>query len=95
MEQIQQSYGLLKETIIVIMMLYKNTKARVHSPDDNSNFFNFVTGVLQRDTLAPHMFVICLDYVLLMSIDLIKENGFTLKKIRSRQYSVETMTDTD
>ena len=30
-----------------------------------------------------------------MSIDLIKENGFTLKKTRSRQYPAETMTDAD
>ena len=28
-----------------------------------------------------------------MSIDLIKENGFILKKARSRHYCVKTMTD--
>ena len=36
-----------------------------------------------------------LDYVLQMSIDLIKENGFTLKKAKSRQYPAKTMTDAD
>ena len=30
-----------------------------------------------------------------MLIDQIKENGFTLKKARSRQYSAETITDAD
>ena len=30
-----------------------------------------------------------------MSLDLIKENGFTLKKARSRLYTTETMTDTE
>ena len=30
-----------------------------------------------------------------MSIDAIKENGITLKKVRSRQYPAETMTDAD
>ena len=30
-----------------------------------------------------------------MSIDIIKENGFTLKKARSRQYSEETKIDAD
>ena len=30
-----------------------------------------------------------------MSIDLIKENSFTLKKARSKQYPTETMTDAD
>ena len=73
-------------------MLYKNTKAMVHSPDGNTDFFDIV-GVLQADTLAPYLFIICRDYVLQMLIDLIKENGFTLKKARSRQYPAETITD--
>ena len=36
-----------------------------------------VTGVLQGDTLAPYLFMLCLGYILHTSIDLIKENGFT------------------
>ena len=65
------------------MMLYKNTKAIVCSPNSDTNFFDIgVTGVLQRDTLAPYLFITCLDYVLQMSIDL--KNSFTLKKTRSR-----------
>ena len=39
-----------------------------------------VAGVLQRDTLAPFLFIICLDYVLRTSIDKIKENEFKLTK---------------
>ena len=34
--------------------------------------------MLQGDTLAPYLFIICLDYVLRTSVDLMKENGFTL-----------------
>ena len=30
-----------------------------------------------------------------MSIDLMKENGFTLKKARSRRYLTQTIMDTD
>ena len=37
-------------------------------------------GVLQGDTLAPYIFIICLDYVLRTSLDLIKDKGLTLKK---------------
>ena len=44
-----------------------------------TDFFDMVAGVLQGDTLAPFLFIICLDYVLRTSIDLIKENGFKLK----------------
>ena len=41
------------------------------------------------------MFLISLDFILWTSIDLIKENGFTLKKARSTQYLTETMMDVD
>ena len=66
------------------MILYKNTKAIVRPPDDDTDFFDVISGVLQGDTFAYykeiHLFIICLDYVLRMSLNLIKENGFTLKK---------------
>ena len=79
MEQIFLAYGLSKETDTTIMMLYNNKKVKIHSPD--GDFFDILAGVLQGDTLlAPYLFVICLDYVLWTSIDLIKENCFTLKK---------------
>ena len=41
--------------------------------------------MLQEDTLAPYLFIICLDYVLRTSIDLMKENNFSLAKTRSRR----------
>ena len=46
------------------MMLYKNMKVKVRSPDGGTNYFDIVAGVLQRNTLAPYLFIICLDYVL-------------------------------
>ena len=56
---------------------------------------DIVAGVLQGDTLAPYLFIICLDYVLWTSVDLIKENGFTLAKERSKRYPTQTITDMD
>ena len=56
---------------------------------------HIVAGVLQVDTLAPYLFIICLDYVLRTSIDKIKENGFKLTKKRSRRYPAKTITDAD
>ena len=44
------------------MMLYKNTKVKVHSPDGNTDYFDIVAGVLQGDTLGPYLFIISLDY---------------------------------
>ena len=52
-----------------------------------------VAVVLQGDTLAPYLFIICLDNVLRTSIDKIKENGFKLTKKRSRRDSAKTITD--
>ena len=81
MEQILLAYGIPKET--------------VRSPDGDTEYFDIVAGVLQGDTLAPYLFIICLDYVLRTSIDKIKENGFELTKKRSRRYPATTITDAD
>ena len=86
MEQILLAYGLPKETVEAIMMLYRNTKLKIYSPDGDTDYFDIVAGVLQEDTLAPYLFIICLDYVLRTSINKIKENGFKLTKERSRRY---------
>ena len=95
MEQIVLAYGLPKNTVTAIMMLYKNTKVKVRSLDGNTDYFDIVPGVLQGDTLAPNLFIICLDYVLRTSIDLMKEDGFKLAKERSRRYSAQTIKDAD
>ncbi len=45
MEQIQLVYGLSKETVTAIMMLYRNTKTMIHSLDYDTNFFDIVARV--------------------------------------------------
>ena len=77
------------------MILYRNTKVKVRSPDGDTEYFDIDAGVLQGDTLPPYLFIICLDYVLRTSIDKIRENGFELTKKRSRRYPAKTITDTD
>ena len=95
MEQIILVYSLPKETVAAIMMLYKNTKVKIWSPHGNPDYFDIVAGVLQGDTLALYLFIICLEHVLRTSIDLMKENGFTLAKEKSRRYPALTIPDTD
>ena len=68
---------------------------KVRSPDGDTEYFDIVVGVLQGDTLAPYLFIICLDYVFRTSIDKIRENGFELTKKRSRRYPAKTITDAD
>ena len=76
------------------MMLYRKTKVKVCLSFEVKDFSDIFAGVLQGDTLVPYLLLICPDYVLRTSIDLIK-NGFTLRKARSRRYRVETVTDAD
>ena len=67
----------------------------VWSPDGDTEYFDIVAGVLQGDTLAPCLFIICLDYVLRTSIDKIRENGFELTKKISKRYPAKKIADAD
>ena len=62
MEQILLAHSLSKESVTVKMMLYKNTKTMLHSPDGDINFFGIVTEVLKGDTFAPYLFILCQDF---------------------------------
>ena len=50
------------------MMLY--TKAIVLSPDGFADFFDIDSEVLQEDTFAPFMLIICQDNVQQTSVDI-------------------------
>ena len=43
------------------MILYRNAKVKERSPDGDTDYFNIVAVVLQGDTLAPYLFIICVD----------------------------------
>ena len=75
----------------------RNTKVKVRTPDGDTDYFDIVAGGQKGNTLAPYLFIICLDYVLriLLSIDKIQENGFKLTRERSRRYPAQTITDAD
>ena len=78
-----------------ITILCRNTKVKVRSPDGDTEYFDIVAGILQREQLAPYLFIICLDYVLRTSIDKIRENGFELRKKRSKRHPAKAITDAD
>ena len=94
-EQILLAYDLPKETVTAIIMLYKNTKVKVCLPDGDTDYFDIVAGVLQRDTLAPYLFIICLDYVLRTSVNKMKDNGFKLTNEKIDKYPAQTIIDAD
>ena len=59
MEQILLEYGFPIKTVSA-RIFYKNMKLIVCSLDGPTDFFDFVVGVLQWDTLAAFLFIICL-----------------------------------
>ena len=82
MEQTLLAYSLPKETVTTITMLNKNTKAIVHSTDRDVEFYNIVNGVMTEDNIAPYLYMLYQANVLQKSINLIRKNGFVLKKTR-------------
>ena len=42
----------------------ENNKTRVISPDDHTEYFEIKVDVLQDEILAPHIYVIVLEYIL-------------------------------
>ena len=56
MERISLTYGLPKGTVRVLMMLYKNAKVKVRSPDEDEDNFDIVTGMLKENYLASYIF---------------------------------------
>ena len=56
MAQIMLAYNILKGILTAMMMLYKNMKEIVRSPDSNTDFFDIDAGVVQRDSLVPHVY---------------------------------------
>ena len=94
MGQVLLVYGLPKENIVAIIMLYKNTKVKSTLLME-THYFDIVAGVLQEDTLVPYLFIICLDDVLRTFIDIMKDNGFKLAMDISRMHPAQTITDAD
>ena len=80
MEQILLAYSLPEETVAAITILYRNIKVKVRSTDEDTEYFDIAAGVLQGDTLALYLFIICLDYVLRTSIDNMRETASCWKR---------------
>ena len=69
MFDILRAYGIPKKIIQAISCIYENTKAKVITPDGETEIFDILAGVLQGDTLAPFLFIIVLDCVMRQAID--------------------------
>ena len=87
-----ETYGLSKETVSA---LQKHENNGFLTGWRHQLFDIVAAGVFQENRLVSYLFILCIDYVHRTSIILIKENGLTFKKARSRRYPVETIIDED
>ena len=84
MFRILKAYDVPPNLLSAIKMMYEDTRARIISPDGETDFFKILTGVLQGDTLAPYLFILVLDYVLRKTFEGREEElGFKLHRRKS------------
>ena len=57
------------------------------------DYFDIIAGVLQGDTLAPFLFILILDYVLRLSMDMNNSKGLLIKPRTSRRHPAVHVTD--
>ena len=69
MMKILEAYGVHKQLVAAVSNMHGNTRAKVQSPDVETELFDITAGVLQGDTLAPDIFVIVLDYALRRAVN--------------------------
>ena len=96
MIKILRAYGIPDIIVKAIEDTYHSTKAKVVTPDGDTEEFDIYGGVLQGDTLAPYLFIIVLDYCLRSAINGREEQlGFTVNPRRSRRIGPLMVTDLD
>ena len=96
MIKILKAYDVPPRLLQAIKAMYTNTRAKVVTPDGETEVFNIETGVMQGDTLAPYLFIIALDYALRKAISgKESELGLTITPRKSSRQRAETLTDLD
>ena len=96
MMAILRAYDIPEKLVQAISLMYDKTRARVITPDGETEFFEILAGVLQGDTLAPFLFAIVLDYAMRQALNGREEElGFKIERRRSRRHRPVVVTDTD
>ena len=84
------------ELVNAISKLYENTRARVVTPDGDTDLFEINACVLQGDKLAPFLFAIILDYDMRHAVNGHEVDlGFELERRRSHRQPPVAVTDMD
>ena len=96
MFKILAAYYIPERITNTIMLMYTNIKAKVVSPDGDTDYFQIFSGVMQGDTLAPYLFVIVLAYAMRQATQGKEEElGFTARRKQRRRIPAICLTDLD
>ena len=87
-------YGIPEAVVNAISVLYKNSKSAVMVDGGLSDPFDFTTGVLQGDVLAPFLFVVLVDYLLKKATSHL-DSGIVTHPCRSRRHPAKSFNDLD
>ena len=75
--------------------MYHSPTSFVSTPDGPTEPFATTTGILQGGMLAPHLFVIVVDYVLRQSIDDMNKLVLDVKPSKTNRDPAKFLTDLD
>ena len=95
MMNILKAYGIPDKLVNAINLMYLNTRAKVVTPDGETETFEIFAGVLQGDTLAPFLFATVLDYAMKMALEGREEELGELERRRGRRHPPVVITDID
>ena len=65
---ILNAYGIPKELMTAIIIMYEDMSAKVIIPNGETETFSILSGVLQGYTLSPYLFVIIIDYITIKAL---------------------------
>ena len=92
---ILRSYGIPKEIVDAIRVLYDNSKSAILVDGQLSEEFEVTTGVLQGDVLAPFLFIIVLDFVMKNATKNNPGGGLMTHPRRSKRQPETLLNDLD
>ena len=87
-------YGIPEVIVNAISVLYNNSKSAVMVDGNISDPFQVTTGVLQGDVLAPFLFIILIDYLMMKATE-DTDSGVVTHPRQSRRHPAKILNDLD
>jgi len=94
MFSILRHYDVPEITVNAISALYNNSKSAVMVDGNISKPFQVTTGVLQGDVLAPFLFIVVIDYLMMKATE-DTDSGVITHLRRSRRHPAKSLNDLD